>query len=78
MLQTGAVSSSRGEFSPDELRRAIRSLLPRIRARAAECERARSVSAETVAELRELGFFRLVQPSAPMTVMSRISSFLPS
>ena len=64
MLQTGAVSSSRGEFSPDELRRAIRSLLPRIRARAAECERARSVPTETVAELRELGFYRLVQPSA--------------
>jgi alkylation response protein AidB-like acyl-CoA dehydrogenase len=63
MLQTGVASSSRGEFSPDELKTAIRSLLPRIRARAAECERARSVPAETVAELRELGFYKLVQPS---------------
>src|SRR6202048_28839 len=63
MLQTGVASSSRGEFPPDELKTAIRSLLPRIRARAAECERARSVPAETVAELRELGFYKLVQPS---------------
>jgi alkylation response protein AidB-like acyl-CoA dehydrogenase len=64
MLQTGVLSSSRGEFSPDELRSAIRSLLPRVRARAAECERAKSVPPETVDELRELGFYKLVQPSA--------------
>ena len=51
-------------FSPDELKTAIRSLLPRVRARAAECERARTVPAETVDELRELGFYKLVQPSA--------------
>ncbi len=64
VLQTGVLSSSRSEFSPDELKRSIRSLLPRVRARAAECERARSVPAETVAELRELGFYKLVQPGA--------------
>ena len=64
ILQTGVASSSRSEFSPDELKTAIRSLLPRVRARAAECERARTVPAETVAELRELGFYKLVQPSA--------------
>ena len=64
MLRTEVASSSRSEFSPDELKTAIRSLLPRVRARAAECERARTVPAETVAELRELGFYKLVLPSA--------------
>jgi resorcinol 4-hydroxylase (FADH2) len=62
MLQKGIVSFSRGEFSTADLKSEVRSLLPRIRARAAACERARSVPAETVSELRELGFYKLVQP----------------
>ena len=58
------LTSARGDFSPVDLKEAVRALLPRVRARAIECERARSVPAETVTELRELGFYRLVQPGA--------------
>jgi len=40
----------------------IRDLLPQFRERAAECERLRSVPAESVKELEGAGFFRLLQP----------------
>lgn len=43
---------------------AIARLLPDIRARAAEAERARQVPAASVEALREAGLFRLVQPRA--------------
>src|SRR5262249_20869201 len=64
VLQQRVPTSSSGEFSPDKLKNALRLLLPRIRARAAQCERARSVPAETIAELRDIGFYKLVQPRA--------------
>jgi len=63
-LQQRVPTSSSGEFSPDKLKNALRLLLPHIRARAAQCERARSVPAETIAELRDIGFYKLVQPRA--------------
>ncbi len=63
-MQQRVSTSSTGEFSPGKLTSSIRSLLPSVRARAAQCERARSVPAETVAELREIGFYKLVQPRA--------------
>ena len=60
--------SSSSPFAPlrsvDEIRQAVRSLLPGIRARAAACERARMVSAETFEALRAVGFYKLVQPAA--------------
>jgi 3-hydroxy-9,10-secoandrosta-1,3,5(10)-triene-9,17-dione monooxygenase len=40
----------------------VRDLLPSFRARAEECERQRSVPADSVAELEETGFFRVLQP----------------
>jgi alkylation response protein AidB-like acyl-CoA dehydrogenase len=43
---------------------AVRSLLPTIRSRAVACERARSVPDETFEELRQTGFYKLVQPAA--------------
>ncbi len=49
---------------PGAVRAAVRSLLPTIRSRAAACERARSVPAETVEELRKAGLYKLVQPAA--------------
>ena len=61
---TQVATSSPGDFSRSGMKESIQSLLPRIRTRAAECERARSVPAETVAELRHLGFYKLVQPRA--------------
>jgi alkylation response protein AidB-like acyl-CoA dehydrogenase len=49
--------------SIDEVTVGLRSLLPSIRARAAACERARCVPSETFEALREVGFYRLVQPA---------------
>ncbi|MEV0354898.1 3-hydroxy-9,10-secoandrosta-1,3,5(10)-triene-9,17-dione monooxygenase oxygenase subunit [Nocardia sp. NPDC050697] len=40
----------------------VRPLLPGIRDRAVEADQQRRVPAETIAELRETGFFRLLQP----------------
>ncbi|MFI9411282.1 3-hydroxy-9,10-secoandrosta-1,3,5(10)-triene-9,17-dione monooxygenase oxygenase subunit [Nocardia gamkensis] len=40
----------------------VRPLLPGIRDRAVEADRQRRVPAETIAELKEAGFFRLLQP----------------
>lgn len=46
----------------DEVLERVRPLLPAIRDRAAETDRQRRVPTETIAELRETGFFRLLQP----------------
>jgi resorcinol 4-hydroxylase (FADH2) len=48
----------------DSIKRSVRSLLPEIRARALDCERARTVPADSFEALRRAGFYKLVQPSA--------------
>jgi alkylation response protein AidB-like acyl-CoA dehydrogenase len=50
--------------TPSAIKAEVKRLLPAIRAKAAETERARRVPDEHVAALREIGFFRLVQPAA--------------
>jgi alkylation response protein AidB-like acyl-CoA dehydrogenase len=50
--------------SADRMRSAVRELLPAIRARAADAERARTVPIENVEALRQIGFYKLVQPAA--------------
>jgi alkylation response protein AidB-like acyl-CoA dehydrogenase len=55
---------ARADRSVEQIADAVRSLLPGIKAKAAECERARSVPAETFDALRETGFYKLVQPAA--------------
>jgi len=57
-------SAARANPSLGLVRASVRSLLPTIRSRAAICERARSVPDETVEELRQAGFYKLVQPAA--------------
>ena len=61
---SAASSVTRVIPAPDKIRLAVKSLLPEIRARAAACERARTVSVESVEALRQIGFYKLVQPSA--------------
>lgn len=51
-------------ITPDEesIVQRARDLIPVLRARAEACEKARMVSAETVADFKEAGFFRILQP----------------
>jgi resorcinol 4-hydroxylase (FADH2) len=55
---------ARARSSADGLKAEVRRLLPAIRAKAAETERARRVPDEHVEALRAIGFFKLVQPAA--------------
>src|SRR4029077_6383874 len=50
--------------SPSAIKAEVQRLLPAIKAAAAEIERARRVPDAHVEALREIGFFRLVQPAA--------------
>jgi len=50
--------------SSDGIKAEVKRLLPAMRAKAAETERARRVPDEHVEALRDVGFFRLVQPAA--------------
>ena len=47
--------------SPEVLVQRARDMIPRLKARAAKCEADRKVPAETVAEMQEAGFFRVLQ-----------------
>ncbi len=60
----GIEKSHRTETAPDRQTLIARaeSLVPAIRARAAEAESARCVSAETIEEIRALGIFKILQP----------------
>jgi alkylation response protein AidB-like acyl-CoA dehydrogenase len=49
--------------SPSAIKRAVQELLPAIKARAAATERARTVAVENVEALRDIGFYKLVQPA---------------
>ena len=46
------------------MKAALQDLLPAIKARASATERARTVAVENVEALREIGFYKLVQPAA--------------
>ncbi len=48
--------------SADELIARARNLIPTLKSRAKECTAARNVSAQTVAEFQDAGFFRVLQP----------------
>jgi alkylation response protein AidB-like acyl-CoA dehydrogenase len=56
--------AARIRSSPSAIKAEVTRLLPAIRAKAAETERARRVPDEHVAALREIGLFKLVQPAA--------------
>ena len=48
--------------SPAVLIERARAMIPVLKARARQCTQARNVPAETVAEMQEAGFFRILQP----------------
>ena len=48
---------------PPELMRRARAMIPRLRARAEAAEAARALPQETIADLQEAGFFRILQPA---------------
>ncbi len=48
--------------TPAELVARARAMLPRLRERAISAEAARNIPAETIAEMKEAGFFRILQP----------------
>ncbi|SFF64281.1 3-hydroxy-9,10-secoandrosta-1,3,5(10)-triene-9,17-dione monooxygenase [Fontimonas thermophila] len=48
--------------SPDVLVQRAREMIPRLKARAAQCEAQRRIPDETIAEMQEAGFFRVLQP----------------
>jgi alkylation response protein AidB-like acyl-CoA dehydrogenase len=63
-LQTFAEPTSKpSPFDRAALKNRVQALLPQIAARAGQTERDRRVPAETMAELEEAGFFRLVKPA---------------
>ncbi|QYU70913.1 hypothetical protein J4558_12715 [Leptolyngbya sp. 15MV] len=47
---------------PDELIARAQAMIPTLKARAGDCTRAGNVPAETIAEMQEAGFFRVLQP----------------
>ncbi|MFP5307428.1 MAG: flavin-dependent monooxygenase, partial [Gammaproteobacteria bacterium] len=48
--------------TPEVLVQRAREMIPRLKERAAKCEADRKVPDETVAEMQEAGFFRVLQP----------------
>lgn len=50
--------------SAEELLERARAMVPTLKARAKACTRARNVPAETIAEMKEAGFFRILQPAS--------------
>jgi alkylation response protein AidB-like acyl-CoA dehydrogenase len=69
-MESGAIKLKAHDFrsaappSAETIAAAVRSLLPEIKSRAAACERARTVPAETIESLRQAGLYKLVQPGA--------------
>jgi 3-hydroxy-9,10-secoandrosta-1,3,5(10)-triene-9,17-dione monooxygenase len=49
--------------SAEELLERARAMVPVLKARAKECTAARNVPAQTIAEMKEAGFFRILQPA---------------
>lgn len=59
---TRRVEDSRGVPTAEELIARAHAMIPALKARARDCVRQRNVSAETIAEMKEAGFFRILQP----------------
>ena len=57
-----APSRAKGEPSPAELIARASAMIPVLKSRAARCTAERKVPDETIAEMREAGFFRILQP----------------
>ena len=57
-----AAHSPLNEGAGDEFLARAQAMLPKLAARAAEAEKARQLPSETVAELKQAGFFRMLQP----------------
>lgn len=51
-----------GEITGEEMVARARAMIPALRERAARCIADRDVAAETISEMREAGFFRILQP----------------
>ena len=63
MASVAKLGSSAADIpSPQQLVERARAMIPALKARARACTAARNVSAETIAEMREAGFFRILQP----------------
>ncbi|HQN55214.1 MAG TPA: flavin-dependent monooxygenase [Novosphingobium sp.] len=56
------IDSTTGTPSAEELVARARAMIPVLKSRAKQCTRARNVPAETIAEMQEAGFFRILQP----------------
>ncbi len=63
MASVVSLKSASGNIpSPEELLERARAMIPVLKARAKQCIADRNVSAETVAQMQEAGFFRVLQP----------------
>ncbi|MGH7090827.1 MAG: acyl-CoA dehydrogenase family protein [Stellaceae bacterium] len=63
MIKSSVMDSAQVTLpEPQELLRRARALVPRLAERAAAAEAARSLPKETIAEMQEAGFFRILQP----------------
>ena len=62
--KTGAVTAKKASDIPaiDALLVRAEAMIPVLKARAKDCTSARNVSAETIAEMQEAGFFKILQP----------------
>ena len=62
MTAVSVTAQSAAIPSPDVLIERAREMIPTLKARARQCTQGRNVPAETVAEMQEAGFFRILQP----------------
>jgi 3-hydroxy-9,10-secoandrosta-1,3,5(10)-triene-9,17-dione monooxygenase len=63
MATVVALKPLAGEIpTPQELVERARAMVPKLKSRAKACTAARNVPAETIAEMKEAGFFRILQP----------------
>ena len=56
------IEAAAGAPSADELVARARAMIPVLKSRARRCVRDRNVPAETIAEMQEAGFFRILLP----------------
>ena len=63
-MASAAIEARQGEAIPSagELVSRARAMIPTLKARARKCVADRNVPAETIAEMQEAGFFRILQP----------------
>ena len=61
-MATLAASQASEAPSAEELLARARAMIPALKARARQCTADRNVPTETIAEMREASFFRILQP----------------